>query len=800
MALFKYLSRNPKPRGKNGGFGSSVKAQIFGLSISQIINTLIPVLSFFIIWLTCAVRILYRPTVTTGSDFVIGQKVQSNIYSQIDFEYIDEEKTAVQRQQAADNISDIYHIDRNVNTSILRHFQELFDLVSSEISKRKKSKLNSDDFSQVVLSVYNSLSREQINELITLFGTNDKRNFFIKHLEKILQQGVIAPHYFEGYSPSGEISILDNHLRSIKTKLVDLKFPEVVGKELLDTFSIRFGLSSPNVLNDLSQNVVSKLIFPNLIFEGSLTAVERKNASERLLPVKNKVQEGALILEKGEFIDEKDLIRLGVYKRELTANLDGSHYFLKIIFNLIFTTIVITIGIIFLINKHQKVEKIKSNFLLISLAISLNILFVKFIEDIFLLFISVPPIFIYPALPLAFSAVLLTLLLGKELGLTAGLFVALLVSITSSDPLQILLLGLISSCVGTLSIKSARTRTKTFHSALAIGLTIFIIESVYLMLKLMPPSTYLTVFGIAIVNGFFLVLLTNLLLPITEYLFPISTSISLLELSDLNHPLLKRLQIEAPGTYHHTLMVATLSEQAAEAIGCNTLLTRVCTYFHDIGKLSNPSYFSENSLGIDRHEDLSPRMSSLIILNHVKEGLAMAKKNKLKKSIRDVIASHHGTSLVYFFFKRAVNEKSESDKDRVCKEDFRYPGPLPQSKEASIISLADSCEAASRSLQKPTPQKIKTLVSEIVRNKIVDGQLNDSELSMSEINIVEEIIIKALTTMLHGRIAYPKIDNDEDSFDKPAKDFFSEKSEDIDSNGRDDSETNLPEKPVVSKV
>ncbi|MFT5126902.1 MAG: putative nucleotidyltransferase with HDIG domain [Rhodothermales bacterium] len=203
-------------------------------------------------------------------------------------------------------------------------------------------------------------------------------------------------------------------------------------------------------------------------------------------------------------------------------------------------------------------------------------------------------------------------------------------------------------------------------------------------------------------------------------------------------------------------MVATLAEHAAEAIGANSLKARVCAYFHDIGKLSNPSYFTENTFGVDRHQHLRPRMSALIIINHVKEGLAMAARHKLRKPIREAIATHHGTSCVSFFLHRAQVE-AEKTGDTVDPEDFRYPGPLPRSKEATIISLVDACEAASRSLEKPTHSKIENLVSEIFRNRLLDGQLAESELTMTEINTVQETIKKTLLTMLHGRIAYPKM-------------------------------------------
>ncbi len=191
-------------------------------------------------------------------------------------------------------------------------------------------------------------------------------------------------------------------------------------------------------------------------------------------------------------------------------------------------------------------------------------------------------------------------------------------------------------------------------------------------------------------------------------------------------------------------------------------------------------------------------MSSLIILNHVKEGLAMARRYKLKKPIKDVIASHHGTSLVYYFYHRAMTRKEKSEKDKVYEEDFRYPGPLPVGKEESIISLADSCEAASRSLQKPSPQKIQTLVSDIFQSKILDGQLNASELSMAEVKTVEEVITNTLTTMLHGRIAYPKVDLDDDNVDKQTKQLSNGSEKEIPESTSNGSTTQRSEKVVAA--
>jgi putative nucleotidyltransferase with HDIG domain len=248
----------------------------------------------------------------------------------------------------------------------------------------------------------------------------------------------------------------------------------------------------------------------------------------------------------------------------------------------------------------------------------------------------------------------------------------------------------------------------------------------------------------------------------------LTTDISWLEAADLNHPLLRRLTIEAPGTYHHSLVVANLAESAAEVIGANPTMCRVCAYFHDIGKLVKPEYFTENMrAGRNPHDDLAPTMSALIIIAHVKEGVDLALKYKLNQRIIDVIQEHHGTSLVGYFHKRALQQQEdarqggkimnirEEDIPEVREESFRYGGPRPQSREAGIISLADACESASRCLEKVTPNRLEQLIHDIIEKRIIDGQLDECDLTMREVNAIAENFAYTLTNMLHSRIAYP---------------------------------------------
>ncbi len=249
-------------------------------------------------------------------------------------------------------------------------------------------------------------------------------------------------------------------------------------------------------------------------------------------------------------------------------------------------------------------------------------------------------------------------------------------------------------------------------------------------------------------------------LPLFEYLFRVITNISLLELSDFNHPLLRKMILEAPGTYQHSLVVANLAEAAAEEVGAKSLLARVGAYYHDIGKISKAEYFSENQMLAvqrDKHKKLNPSMSKLVITNHVKEGAEAARKYRLHRHIVDFILQHHGTTLVYYFFRMAQKEKPE---DSNSEEQYRYPGPKPQSKEVAIVHLADTVEARSRCLEEPSPSRIREMVKESINQKLLDGQLDESGLTVNDLEKISSVFIRILNAMFHTRVDYPKQEND----------------------------------------
>lgn len=387
-------------------------------------------------------------------------------------------------------------------------------------------------------------------------------------------------------------------------------------------------------------------------------------------------------------------------------------------------------------------------------------------------------------IPIAFAPLVLSVLLGRNLGIFAAIFVSLWGSIVLSgitpayfSPAIFIVMSLISGFVAVFVTLEVRKRSRLIRAGLFVGCSTWMLAMMFGVIGPIPWQIPGNIDWqlialeslVAIGSGVLTAILVSGILPILESLFQITTDISWLEASDLNHPLLKRMTIEAPGTYHHSLVVANLAEAAAEAIGANPTRARVCSYFHDIGKLVKPDYFSENiDPQSNPHNDLAPTMSALIIISHVKEGIDLALKHNLKKQIIDVIAQHHGNSLIWYFYKRALQQQEdarqggkimnirEEDIPEVCQESFRYPGLLPQTKECAIISLADAVESASRSLEKITPQRVDQMIHDIFKQRIDDGQLDECDLSLRELRVIAASFKSTLLSMLHSRVAYPK--------------------------------------------
>jgi putative nucleotidyltransferase with HDIG domain len=366
--------------------------------------------------------------------------------------------------------------------------------------------------------------------------------------------------------------------------------------------------------------------------------------------------------------------------------------------------------------------------------------------------------------PVAMGPILLAVLIGPGSAVMSGFVISMLFAVMQGGDLPLFLGAFLSGLVAALLARNVCQRGRLVRTSLVGGLVFAIfavlsgfVEGVHWALvsqQMMAAVMVGLLTGIAVIG----------LLPLLEKIFNVTTEISLLELTDFNHPLLRRMQLEAPGTYHHSLMVSNLSENAAAAIGASPLVCRACSLYHDIGKLVKPEYFVENQRGgVNPHDNRSPSMSALVIKAHVKEGVDMARRHKLPVVIRDVIRQHHGQSLIQYFYmeakKRLRAERSEdadSEEDFIDESTYRYDGPKPQFKESAIIFFADSVEAASRSLKKATTVSIEELVEKIIQDRVDDGQLDECPLTFQELKKIRASFVFTILNMLHSRIEYPK--------------------------------------------
>jgi len=313
--------------------------------------------------------------------------------------------------------------------------------------------------------------------------------------------------------------------------------------------------------------------------------------------------------------------------------------------------------------------------------------------------------------------------------------------------------GALSCCF---SLREIRTRKKLIEVSLLATIAVFLMRTALGIIQNQPVKEYILQAGIAAAAAFVVGIFIQAFLPIIEQTFGIATSMTLMDYSDANQPLLRKLAMDAPGTFSHSLLIGSIAEAAAESIGANGLLCRVGAYYHDIGKIHKPAYFVENQMGSSsRHEQLSPAMSQLVIAGHVKDGIEIAKEFGLPSVLREFIETHHGTTLMEYFYHEAKKRQDERQSP-VWESEFRYPGPKPRSKEAAIVMMADAAESAARSLTDHTLAKVETLVHTIAMKRLQDGQFDECDLTLRELSLIEASLSKSLTAHHHGRIAYPK--------------------------------------------
>ncbi len=504
---------------------------------------------------------------------------------------------------------------------------------------------------------------------------------------------------------------------------------------------------------ELANVLVPVIVKPNLIYEEALTQQRKNKAVHEVPPTRGFVYKNQIIIEANEIVTEdiyRKLQSLAVALKERATLRDPWQKLRFSTGKLIFALAVLVIWILF--TYYYKRPLLRDNKLLGLL----TIIFV--IQFLFILLIGNVLHWHHYSIPIILAPMLISMLLDARISFVSTVVLALVVGAYRGNDFTFGVMALIVGTIALYSVQKIRNRGQMFRAILLVILTYFFIKLGFGFLFFEPARQIFTSFAFYLLpNAILTPTAVFLLIGIFEKLFDVTTDITLLELSDLNHPLLKRLSVEAPGTFHHSIIVGNLSEAAAEKIGANALLARVGSYYHDVGKMLKPEYFVENQVGTEnKHESLSPHMSTLILVNHVKAGLELAEKYRLPGAVKRFIPEHHGTSLITYFYHKALEVMDPSE---VREDDFRYPGPKPQSKETAIVMLADTVEAASRTLENPTPQRIRNLVNTLVEKKIQEGQLDDSDLTLKEINRIKEAFVLILMGIHHLRIEYPKEDN-----------------------------------------
>jgi putative nucleotidyltransferase with HDIG domain len=367
-------------------------------------------------------------------------------------------------------------------------------------------------------------------------------------------------------------------------------------------------------------------------------------------------------------------------------------------------------------------------------------------------------------IPLTVTALILTIAYNPQFALLMSISLTLAMIIALGGKFSDLLVAMGGQATAILVLKNVRTRTRLVEVGATAGTAYLAMTLAVDLYAAQPLVLMLFDAGKAFLWGTLAGFLVSGLLPLVERCFGVITDVSLLELGDGSHPLLQELVRRAPGTYTHSMTVATLAEPAAEAIGANPLLARVGSYFHDIGKMLKPHYFIENQTGENRHDALEPALSTLIIIGHVKDGLALAEQYRLPRPIIEFIQQHHGTTLVEYFYREALRQQesagnlpARSDGEpHPLEPNFRYPGPKPQNRENGIVMLADAVESSSRALAVPTPGSLRKLVHDMLMKRLLDGQFEESGLTLTELHAVEEALCKGLIALYHSRIKYPE--------------------------------------------
>lgn len=695
----------------------------------------------------------------------VGFIATRDIKADRDFLVEDRSSTEQKRVEALKDVLPIYDFDRDMPAIIGIELSKAFRDAESSYAM-----INAADWTGDRKSAINEIRSNfdvPLDIILTdrEFKTLESKDFsfelcniIVQLLYSVYNDGSISNKPFSAAEREKGITIRDIKTQN-ETEQTDLTAIMVLAdaQELLSENAKTLLKDAGRDVRNLSVSIAQQLVRPNLTFANNATEQRKQETIESVKPVYYQVQKNEMIVREGEKITPaiQDKVSTFFQGRE------GRQFNNISIFAGMFLTILFLSGLLYVISGSwlKNTKDVYSNVLFLGFAAILQVLLVKagiFIaEALGNAFTLFPAQVYFFAIPFTVGTMLISILIGRGAGLMFSVFLSFIIVFLFQERAAMFLYSLAGSLVAAHRIYHCSQRSAFFRTGLLVGVVnIVVILCLTLISGNTPDLDTPIKLLMGIVGGVLSAFIVSGIVPLCESLFGYTTDMRLLELANLNQPIFQRMIMVAPGTYHHSVVVASMAEAAAEAIGANSLLAKVSAYYHDIGKIRKPQYYIENQRKWEnRHDRLSPEMSKLIIISHVKDGFEMAKELRLGKSIADIIRQHHGTRLVSYFYEKAKKEHKDPG-NPIPESDFRYPGPRPQSREAAIVLVGDIIEAAARTLNDPTPSRIKNLVDTMIRQILVEGELDESELTFRDLDKIADSFTRILTGIFHQRIEY----------------------------------------------
>ena len=707
----------------------------------------------------CVATILGLWMVTTAWSIPLGfhrnYTPHRNIVAKVSFQKADPDKTREAKASAARNVSYVYDQDKEPLIQLRAALQNRVVIVAGAKSLADLDKKVWQEFFPAPSAAAPGLTPEEQEQRFQVFHDALATPESLSKLERAVAE-VMAPNEQHGLMEKLPQEHNEGNQQEIvvlaKGKPQQSQVAKVSDVLIGEADSLKKGLAERLESPEVSERVFTWLR-GRLTTTLSLNRVETKRAQDTAVASVPEqfaaILPGELLAPGGQPLSEDDINLLGVEHEAYLKNLGlGPRIGYSMALLGMFVALSVLCGVYVLHYEPKLMENLRrfaTTLALIVITVGLSVL-------------AADDTIRAELVPLMVFAMILSIAYHRELALLFSAAATLIVVVATGQGLSAFMILNAAVASAILLVGSIRNRRKLIYVGLAVAAVALLTTIGVDTLDAQPFSTIRVEalrFGLSSV---FAGLLMLGMLPFIESLFGVQTELSLLELGDVAHPLLQELVRRAPGTYNHSINVASIAEAAAESIGAKGLLVRVGAYFHDIGKMLKPGYFVENQ-GHDanRHESLVPAMSTLIIIAHIKDGADLARQHRLPEPIIDFIEQHHGTTLVEYFYRRA-NERNEANPDgtEIDESDFRYPGPKPQSKEAAVLMLADAVESASRALVEPAPARIESLVHEIAMKRLLDGQFDSCGLTLQELATIEDSLVKSLTAVYHGRIKYPE--------------------------------------------